>query len=678
MTWMQTIPTFAAALAVMLGPGLAVLAAAGVRRLNLVALAAPVSASVSGCTAVAAPFLRLPFNPAVYFAVSVVLALGALAVRLWWQRRRRPGAQGVLSSNGALMQLDLGPWIAWLGVPASVAFAAFVIARRYIMGFGSPENFSQTFDNVYHLNAVRYIQDHANGSSLTLGNLTDASHSFYPAAMHDSMALVLQLAGGSVPATVNVATIIIGALIWPLACLFLVSRVVGYRPVPLMAAGVLSAGFSAFPYLMVAFGVLYPNHAAIALMPAVLGLAIEALGMSRERPSSYVPPVLALVATFPGLALTHPSTAIGLLGFALPVVWARFLRAWGAWRRGATARRPFTLWAAFAAVYSAVLFAIWYALRPSLSAAPWAPFQSNARALGEVLANAPMGTTITWVLTPLTLIGLYVLARQLRRLWWVLGMYAIGGLLYIVVSSWSPGSLRTFLTGIWYNDSFRLAAILPVVALPVAIFGAEWLVWRIRAGLDLLRVWAVKSRGLHNLAVAAETRWRGVTAIVVAGVILVLGVGSQGGTLSNVQRRIHDVFELNGDSMLVDSDERALLNQVPGIVPESDTVVANPLMGGSLVYALEDRHTVAPHIFGERNATEQIVLNHWDEAAYNSRVCPAVKELRAYWALDFGTKTVIPSDDPFVGLNDLTINRAPGVKLVAEVGHARLFKVDCP
>jgi hypothetical protein len=678
MTWMQTIPTFAAALAVMLGPGLVILAAAGVRRLNLVALAAPISASVSSCTAVVAPFLRLPFNPAVYFVVSAMLALGALSVRLWWRRAHRGGSEGVLAANGQLTRLDLGRWTVWLGVPLSVAFAALVIGRRYILGFGSPENFSQTFDNIYHLNAVRYIQDHANGSSLTLGNLTDSSHSFYPAAMHDSMALILQLAGGPVPVVVNVATIVIGALIWPLSCLFLISRVVGYRPVPLMAAGVLSAGFSAFPYLMVAFGVLYPNHAAIALMPAVLGVAIEALGMSREKPSSVLAPVLALLATFPGLALTHPSTAIGLLGFALPVVWARFFRVWGAWRERTTPRAAFTSWGAFTLGYTAMVFAIWYVLRPSLSAAPWAPFQSNARAIGEVLANAPMGTTIAWILTPLTVIGLYVLARRLRRLWWILGMYAIGAALYIVVSSWNPGALRTFLTGVWYNDSFRLAAILPVVALPVAILGAEWLIWRIRAGLDLLRSWAAETRGLDRVARAAAPRWQGITAAIVALVILALGAGSQGGTLSSVQSRLHDVFTLDSNSMLVDSDERALLRQIPGIVPTGDTIVANPLMGGSLVYALEDRHTVAPHVFGDRSPVEAMVLKHWDEAAYNSRVCPAIKELRAYWALDFGPKTVIPSDDPFVGLNDLTTNEAPGVKVVAEVGHARLFKITCP
>lgn len=61
MTWWETLPTLAATALVYFLPGLMILAAAGLRRLNLVALAAPVSASVSGMTAIVLPYLKLPF-----------------------------------------------------------------------------------------------------------------------------------------------------------------------------------------------------------------------------------------------------------------------------------------------------------------------------------------------------------------------------------------------------------------------------------------------------------------------------------------------------------------------------------------------------------------------------------------------------------------------------------------
>ncbi|GAP55404.1 conserved hypothetical protein [Arthrobacter sp. Hiyo6] len=229
MTWWQTVPTFASAALIYFLPGLTILAAAGVRRLNLAALAAPVSTSVAACAAVVAPYLHLPYTPLVYFAISAVLAIGTFAVRWWWTHKRN--GDGALAENGRLDATDLGRWTAILAVPLGVTLAAAFIARRFITGFGSPENFSQTFDNVYHLNAVYHIAQTQNGSSLTLGNLTAASSYFYPAGMHDMMALLQMLTGNPVPVVINVGTIMIGALVWPLGCMFLISRLVGYRPV---------------------------------------------------------------------------------------------------------------------------------------------------------------------------------------------------------------------------------------------------------------------------------------------------------------------------------------------------------------------------------------------------------------------------------------------------------------
>jgi hypothetical protein len=676
MTWWQTVPIFAMAALIYVLPGLLVLWAAGVRRLNLAALAAPVSTTIASCTAVVAPFLHLPYTPAVYFTVSVVLALLVFAARYWWTRRGK--TWGHLANNGPLNARDLGRWTAILAAPLGVAFGSVVIATRFITGFGSPENFSQTFDNVYHLNAVHHIVQTQNGSSLTLGNLTEASRYFYPAGMHDMMALLQMLTGASIPASVNVGTIIIGALVWPLGCMFLVSRIVGYRPVPMIATGVLAGGFSAFPYLLVGFGVLYPNNAAIALLPAVFGLVIELFGLSRMPATSIWPPLLALCATFPGMVLTHPSAMVALIGFTSPVVLGRLVKLFLEWREGAGSRRSVIVWALVSVAYFGAAIGTWMVLRPGLGAAPWTPFQTNSRAIGEILSNAPMGTTAAWILAVLTVIGLYVIARNLRRTWWVLGVYLVAALLYMVVSSWPPGTFRTLLTGVWYNDSFRLAALLPVASFPIIVFGAEWLLWRFRALLEF-----VAERRIHKAPALGEAsadagRSRvqlGRRYVAIIWVALgVLGIASQGGTLAPVQQRLGDAFRVSANSDLVDSDKLALLKQVDAIVPKDGVVVGNPLTGASLVYALADRQPLAPHIFGERTEKEQLLLDHWDEAAFNKDVCPVIKELHAYWALDFGTKTVIPTEDPFPGLADLTSGLAPDIQVLATSGKMRLVR----
>ncbi len=681
MTWWETLPTFAATLLVYFLPGLLILTAAGVRRLNLAALAAPVSASVAGTVAVVLPFLQLPFNPVTYFATTSLLAVLVLAVRhtlrLGRERAGLTTTHWGLESNVPLPASDTGIWVSRLAIPVAVLFPAVIIGARYVVGFGSPESFSETFDNIYHLNAVRHIAETQNGSTLTLGNLTEASRGLYPAAMHDSMALVLMLGAPSVMTAVNVGTIVTGAVVWPLACIFLISRVVGYRPMPLLAAGVLSAGFSAFPYLMVAYGVLYPNHAALALLPAVLGLAIEALGMSRSPGKSWLPPGMALLATLPGLALSHPSAFVALLGFASPVVLAACLRAIIATRDGALIRSSARKWLAFTSAYALVTVAVWTVVRPNLSSAGWTSFQTNARALGEILGSAPMGTTTAWLLLILTVIGLYVVARHFPRLWWIGGMYVVGGLLFLIVSSWSNGDFRDFLTGVWYTDSYRLAALLPIVTLPVVVLGAEWIVWRVRwlAGAFMSQAASGTSplpKGA-SLLLAKFTRNTAAAAGCVA--LLVLGLGVQGGSLNGVQNRLHTIFSTTDVSGLVSTDEVALFNEVAELVPASDVIVGNPRTGAALVYAFSGRRTVAPHIFGIRTEQEQLLLDHWSEAAYNPRICPAIHDLKAYWALDFGDTEITPRAEPLLGVRDLADDSAPGVELVKAVGKARLFRV---
>ena len=676
MTWWQTLPTFAAAILIFFLPGLLILALAGARRLNLLALAGPVSTSVAACTAVVAPFVHLPYTPVVYSAISVVLAVLTFAGRrLWTRRTEQPG---YLAENGPLDAKDLGYWTARLAVPAGVIFAALVIGARFVIGFGDPQNFSQTFDNVYHLNAVQHIVQTHNGSSLTLGNLTASSSYFYPAGMHDMMALLQMTTGSPVPVVINVGTILIGALVWPLGSMFLISRLVGYRPVPLLAAGVLSAGFSAFPYLLVGFGVLYPNNAALALLPVLLGLCVELLGMSVRRGSSLLPPALAVGATLPGMVLTHPSALVALLGFLVPVVLGRLVKALRDYRHGSESRKRLLLWSAFAGCYVVAVLAAWLILRPGLGAAPWTPFQSNARAIGEILASAPMGATAAWLMAVMTVIGLYVISRTMVQNWWILGMFLVAAVLYMVVSSFSPGTLRTFLTGVWYNDSFRLAALLPVVTLPVAVLGAEWTVWRVREGLNRLprgeKTSAIPAEALPSRSGGLRVSATGRT-LVVWIVIAVLGVGVQGGTLSTIQDRIHTVFSVKQDSDLISTDELKVLNDLAAKVPADGVIVANPLTGGSLSYALANRKSLAPHIFGERSETEQLLLDHWDEAAYNKDVCPAIRKLNAYWALDFGTKTVIPTEDPFPGLADLAAGTAPDIQVLAASNDARLVRI---
>lgn len=671
MAWLEALPVFAIAIVVLILPGAIVLRVGGVRGLNMLALAGPTSISVSAVSAVVMPFIGLTFTPATYGLACVLIALLSASFR-FWQLRRFPNARWhSLAMNKSPNSGGLWRPAALISVAVGSIGGGFVIGRNLISSIESPENISQTFDNVFHLNAVRYIAENGNGSSLTLGNLTEASAGFYPAGLHDAMSLVYMLSGASVPVTVNVVSVVISAVLWPLGCMMLAVRVVGKRPIPVMAAGFLSAGFSGFPYLLIGFGVLYSLFAAIALLPATLALMLEVLGLSKLKPLSPTVPLFWLAIVLPGLALTHPSVLVAFLLFGGVLLAARVIRELSS-RNGPVIQMPGLSWLAGFFVYCLAFAVVWSVVRPNLSAAPWGAQQSTSQAIGEVISSAPMGAVAAWVLMIFTIAGAYVIFRWQRQLWWVLAIYLVAGVLYMFASGWGSGSLRTFMVGVWYNDPFRLAAILPVVTLPLVI-----------VGLDALSSWLLSkmgdwARNSPNWADMPSARPRklltGITTIAAISIVLICAMLSQSGTLSNVKSRINSVFSFEESSDLLSKDELALLKVVKDFVPENGLIIANPFTGASLAYIYSERSVLPPHMFGDRSEDEQFLLDHWDEAAYNPGVCPVIKKLNAYWALDFGPKTVIRTDDRFLGVFDLELGLAPEVEQLASRGDAQLVR----
>ncbi|WP_457825381.1 DUF6541 family protein, partial [Staphylococcus aureus] len=82
----------------------------------------------------------------------------------------------------------------------------------------------------------------------------------------------------------------------------------------------------------------------------------------------------------------------------------------------------------------------------------------------------------------LLLIGFAAVARR-PRLLPILTPFAVAVALFAISSGLRiDHPLRQILTNPWYNDSNRLAALLPLVAIPVATLGAIALV-------DLARRW---------------------------------------------------------------------------------------------------------------------------------------------------------------------------------------------
>lgn len=657
MSWWSVLPVALAAIGLLFVPGALVAWASRVRGVALVAVAPVITVSIVSVSALVAALLNIGWSLLPVFVFTLLMAGIAFGLTRW--------LVGKNVSKGRALRPEY--WWVWAGHVFGVLAAAFLVGRRLVTAFGRPESFSQTFDNVFHLNAVRYILETGSASSMTVSTMTGGG--FYPAAWHDIVTLVAATSGAAIPVAVNVVNIVVGSLVWPLGCILLAHTVLGSRVAVSIAAGILSAGFGAFPLLLLDFGVLYPNFLGNAILPVALGLGVQALGLSAIKFESKPVAWLLLVAVLPGLTLAHPSSTMAWLALMMPpllIVWAGFTAR--AIRRSPRPPIYVAAMVGLLLVGFGVVALLWKAIRPPEVAAFWPPVETTGRAIGEVLTGSGIGRSVSWAVMALAVAGLVSLLHR-RQHPWLLGMFVVAASLFVIVTSWPLGDLRTFYTGVWYNDPPRLASLLPLVTLPLAAVGAV-------RGWDRLVVPLIVKYTSGDASPASgrtrETRKYATiaAAIVVAGM---LTVGTQQANVREATNSAAASYRMGKDSPLISPDEMALLQRLPAEVPEDATMVGNPWNGSSLVYALTGRKLIQLHMLSELPAGADQLYNRLNQAKADPSLCPIVERLHLGYVLDFGHLEIHGEDHGFRGLDNLD---ASGVAtLVDAQGQAKLYKL---
>lgn len=656
--WTSLVPAVLTALLLVTLPGMIILYLLKVRGLALWTLAGSVSITLLAVTAVVAGILQVAYS-------IWALVLGTLMVGVACLIRLRAGSTAVQTRLGGSRGTLTTPTkrtlqSVWPAI--CLALAGAVILWRIMTIIGSPDNISQTFDDIYHLNSVRYILETGNASSLTVGQLVDPGNAWamYPAAWHDYAALVAQLAGAEVPEAVNSVNIVICCVIWPAGLMYLVNTVASSSMTAQALAAAGAAGFSQFPYLMLDFGVLYPTLLATALIPPALATLVRAVNPEMNRGEGLSTVWLTLTLVVPGLALAHPSSILAVLAFGMPwLVW-RWSRALN--RARSQGRRQTILVLMTAAAFSGAFYVVWKYLRPDPAAATWEAHQSLAQAFGEIVTASAMGRPVPLFLAVLLVCGLYASYRN-RIFWPALAAFATGAALYVVVSGLWFGRFRGFLTGGWYSDSYRIAALLPIVTIPIVAIGGLWL-------KDAFLAYA----GRHQLrASRLITGPRAAEIVLPLALVVALFGSTQFRTVGSEIWKAAQNFGFRADSALLSSDELSLLRRLPEFVPDGETVIGSPWTGTSLVYAYTGRPAMLPHTQGTPTPDVEIILSNLNKASSDPRVCSALDRLNSQYVLDFGAREVHGGKHEFAGLEDL--GRAPGFVEVYKVGEARLYRI---
>ena len=671
-------------------PGLGIALALRVRPVLAWALAPLLSVAVIGCAALLAPMLGLPWGPIPPALLTLLLwgmlwgarlLLPRLAARRAVAASPDPAAAANSSTpavEGADAASDPGSTRApdtagggrarrllraLIGLDGLTALAYALSAglmgltmKRILL---APDAISQTFDDIFHLNAVRWALEHSDASSMTLMSMTtgpDEAVGFYPAAWHGIVSLVMTSGGGdSIPVATNALTVVVCAFIWTAGGVALVRTIL---PATLSRIGVLPAGvlvttLSPFPYMFLSFGVLYPNLLGTAMLPATLLLVLRFVGLTRASGLTRTATIIGGLLASISLSLAHPNTSMTLIALVIPIGVAGMIRALARWRRRrGTWIAPLVL-TVFAVGVCLMAQSVWPIVRPPEQNLTWHPLMSLTQSIGEALVLGPIYMWPAWILMVLLAAGLYASIR--RRLFALPAMWLVIVYLWCAAAAWPFGEARTNLVGVWYNDPFRLAALLAVPSLPLLALGAA----------HLLHAAARAIPRLH----ARRQAW----AVGVFGAAALLLLTQQTGWMRHAIDSTASSFYKTDSSPLLTLDEARLLDELPELVPADAVVATDPWNGSALAYALSDVRTTNRHTLAYVSPAENTINQHLDEAEDNPAVCSAVQELGVDYALDFGEQQINDSDKPMDGFDDL--DEAPGFELVAREGDARLYRV---
>jgi len=617
MSWLATIPLLLFAVVLAFGPGYAMGWALRVPARLRVFYAPLLTFALVAVSAIVLGKTGIPWSLISFVPVAAVLVAAAAGVMHLVGRRWPALASALWPGNDVP--------VAW-PVVGAVLGGFLVLHMTEDMVYG-PEAFSQSLDNSFHMNAIRWIQEHGDASSLTLGAVAAANQepTFYPAGWHDFVSLIYSTTGTSIATATIVTVLLASGILWPCSLVALSLSIPKLRRLQALAIPAMICGFAAFPGLLLRWGVLFPNLLGYALLPSFVALMVYLVQvMVRREYSASLSLGLASLVGLAGLALVHPNAVVSAAAFAVPLLLAGV----------AQVLRSHELIARQKWVGSILLLAFlvgcvgaWRVLRPAEFASnTWSPILTEGEALYQFLfLGLENGNQLGDKFNPSYLAGFlalwgagYLLYK--RRNLWLIASWVLIGYLWIVSASVPRGEFRLLMVAPWYTDHFRLAALVVFPSVILAGIGLGGFV-------EGLLTWVAR-RAPRPARLKVATIGMGVAIILV---LVVAGLSSRVPSVQETTQAVSREYRLTPTSVVLNQDEMNVINEIPKIVPKDDVIVNNPWDGSAYIYALADRHLTGYHFEFETSPKYSAIMHNLKDARTNPEVCREVNEYKAHW-----------------------------------------------
>lgn len=553
-----------------------------------------------------------------------------------------------------------------------VALGLFVGMFIFVRALDGAECFNETYDNLTHLGLVRSFMESGHYSTFSTSLYRDmgATGAYYPAAWHMITAMTATMINASNLLATNAMNYICCSVVYPLSCLCFMRTIFVDRKNFVIAGAFVCIAFVTFPWFFTVYGVLESNLFGFIMAPVMLVAVMRLFesGISRLVRVGYVA-VCLLSVVF--CLFAQPNTFFAVMLFAIPYL---AFKVWEA--TGSSGKQTFSIVrrVILEVVFFLSMFIVWYGCykAPFLYDTThfiWPPGASKSQALVNAALFSNTWSPAAIVVAILVIVGLLYLLKM-RKYGWLALALGIAAVVY-----WAgvclEGRFDQFLTGFWYSDWRRTAALQAMIAVPIAAIG-------------LARIYELLPHYLKSNSALKITLCALFLVVSFYPNFTVRGMGFVKTPFGYFADMMDEYYSMDqGDDEIVFSDtEREFSSRVKEIV--GDDIVYNiPYDGSFLAYQVDGLRTVyrLPYTGAGQNADQKLLQASLAEFTTDAEVAQAVENVGAKYVmmLDYGH---IPYhrtwpdyySENWEGITDINEN-TPGFELVLSEGDMRLYRI---
>ena len=675
MTWFLLFAGILFAITCLIVPGYLFARALCLQRELSFAVSPLISIAVYCVLAVVYGFVGVPCG---WFTLPALLTAVSLVAFMAFGKGRQQSIGFEISASAPLAEKGLLSHVSsvQLGMVLGVLVATVTSVVVYVSSLGSPDSFIQYYDNSFHLSRVHEFAQTGNYSSL--------SSVFYPSAWHLVAALAESTVGITSPVAQHVANLAFIVAVYPLGMVALMGVLFPDKPRLIWLSGLFCLAIAFWPWRIMLFGPLYPNLASLCMMPAECAIFISLFKplMGEDRK----PKILLFVAGGMALGFAQPNGIFSAGVFLIPFCLYRTRRLAKEMLGGG---KRATLLSVLVELGVALLFAaIWFGL-------------TQVPALHDtVYYNRPKAMRLTealywcfdfsyvmfrpqFVMELSVIFGALAFLVDPQRRWMVASFFAASCI--FIVAAAVGAEWKYLISGFWYSDYYRIAAMASIFAVPLVCSGMSVVVdvskWFVCFIGEKVRV----ASGAGRVASAFSAAAIAVLCIFNYVAFDYIDWYWRSYGFDAVKCEFVDAYQ-NDASHILDSSERNFLKQVKTIV--GDSTVANICYDGSgFAYATDDINVLS-NLFGmELSDDGELVKRRLNRYVEMPEVKAAAERLNVKYVLQLdcgaingsfsfgGTyNTMTYTKSEWVGIS-LVDEDTPGFELVLSEGDMRLYRL---